>query len=542
MLILWTGRFAPAAALLIAALTLGAVASCSGKKTAVSSDERTLHLVEALEKERTQFCVENEEAYEMNTAGSAVAARYELSCSDDMLFVRSYLEAACAERGAKAPQHCGLLAVEKSERIVDAIMDIAALRDRPDWRAPEIDRSQGFPAPSGPTTVTARRGNIKVTLTLTSTLLRNQGTEMLEEARWTTKLLGQKLSGKYGVVLPAIRIDVNDVGEILNETKLHLIYRTHDGKLWRLGEWPPVADQKSIHLFAVPRAAKDWEVLKKGGTISLALEAEDPTDNYSIMFSNDGQRAAIEGFLETMPYEESVQSYMSIIAPEKPRDSLWRKLGDRLEQKTRDLLQKLDALSGTGEDLILAAAEGDVSRTAALLKTGVDPNATAVGGVTPLIAASGNGHDDVVTLLLKNGADLSYSDHNGATALIYAAQYGHDDVVRELLNNSGSRILNKKDAEGWTALMCAAERGHRNIVRRLIDKRARLNERQDRGATAIILAAAKGHAPIVRDLLDAGADPYLSTPEGTNALTAAAAYRHKDVVDILTERLAADLR
>jgi ankyrin repeat protein len=527
--------FLPATAALIL------IASCGGGKTSQSSDQRTLHLVEAQEKERMRFCVGNEQAVQATQADSATIDRYNLACSHDMFYVRSALEEACAKDSAGAPKLCSRLTSGNDDRLVETPMDIAAYRERPDWSAPDVDQSQDYPTISTQTTVAARRGNIKVTLTLTSVLLFNQGQEAMEAARWTTKILGQDLSGDHAVVLPAIQVDVNAVGKVLDESRLLLIYRTKDGKLWRLGEWSPVQDGKSVHLMAVPKAAKDWEMLQQGGAISLALEAEDPSDNYSVLFSTTGQRETVRAFLKAMPYTDRVMSYRALLAPEKSKEPIWRGVTDRLQQTTRRALRNLSALSGSGSDLIAAAVEGDAEMASALLNAGVDPDATDVNGATPLIVASANGHLDIVRLLLERGAGALVTDKSGATALMYAAERGHDKVVSELLRSGARRTINYKDSEGWTALMFASRMGRRNIVLSLIKEGASLNAQQDQGATAMILAAAKGHDDIVRDLYYAGADQYLSTPEGTTTLSAAAAYKHKNIASFLAEKLALDL-
>jgi len=68
---------------------------------------------------------------------------------------------------------------------------------------------------------------------------------------------------------------------------------------------------------------------------------------------------------------------------------------------------------------------------ALLLKHGVNPNAPAYSGYTPLHMAAWSGNARIVKRLLEKGADVKATDYSGLTPLHYASTRG---VARALLN------------------------------------------------------------------------------------------------------------
>jgi uncharacterized protein len=156
------------------------------------------------------------------------------------------------------------------------------------------------------------------------------------------------------------------------------------------------------------------------------------------------------------------------------------------------------------DDLVAAAAKGDLSRIRALLEAGVDVNLKVPSGATALIAASQAGQSDAVRLLLGAKADVNAAANDGSSALIWASQGGYADVVQALL--AGGPDVNAEDKQGRTALIGASYNGHLNVVKVLLAaKEIKPNAVTSTGASALEAATAGGHTEVRSLLVKAGA-------------------------------------
>ncbi len=79
-------------------------------------------------------------------------------------------------------------------------------------------------------------------------------------------------------------------------------------------------------------------------------------------------------------------------------------------------------------DLMLAAAHGDLVRARELIDYGVDVNAKSNIGTTALMYAARNNKMEVLKMLLEAGANPNIKSHGGRTALDYAVQHASDDI------------------------------------------------------------------------------------------------------------------
>ena len=186
------------------------------------------------------------------------------------------------------------------------------------------------------------------------------------------------------------------------------------------------------------------------------------------------------------------------------------------------------------DDLVAAAAKGDLPRIKALLEANTDVNMTVPSGATALIAASQAGQIDAVRLLLSAKADVDARVRDGRTALILASGRGHLDVVRLLL--SAKADVNAHADDGSTALMWASQGGHADVVQALIAGGADVNAEDKHGRTALIGASYNGYLDVVKALLAAkGIKPNAVTSTGATALEAAGAGGHADVRSLLVK-------
>jgi hypothetical protein len=152
------------------------------------------------------------------------------------------------------------------------------------------------------------------------------------------------------------------------------------------------------------------------------------------------------------------------------------------------------------DNLIVAAAHGDLAAVQAQLSHGVKVDTKASDGWTALIAAADGGHIDVVEALLAKHADINAKNKDGATALMRAAWGSHFDVAQVLIAKGAD--VNAKTSNGRTALMAASFRGNRDVMQALIDKGADINAKTSDGRTALDAALEGGHGE-VRALLGA---------------------------------------
>jgi uncharacterized protein len=155
--------------------------------------------------------------------------------------------------------------------------------------------------------------------------------------------------------------------------------------------------------------------------------------------------------------------------------------------------------------LIQAVKAKDVNAVRALLKSGIDVNATEGDGATALHWAVH--HDDaaMVDLLLRAHARVNVANDLGVTPLYLACTNRSGAMVEKLLNaeaDPNSKLLN-----GETALMNCARTGNAASVKALIAAGANVNAKEpEHDQTALMWAAAEKHPEAVQLLIQAGAD------------------------------------
>eukprot|EP00441_Pelagodinium_beii_P039507 CAMPEP_0197638586 /NCGR_PEP_ID=MMETSP1338-20131121/13475_1 /TAXON_ID=43686 ORGANISM="Pelagodinium beii, Strain RCC1491" /NCGR_SAMPLE_ID=MMETSP1338 /ASSEMBLY_ACC=CAM_ASM_000754 /LENGTH=655 /DNA_ID=CAMNT_0043211189 /DNA_START=34 /DNA_END=2001 /DNA_ORIENTATION=+ len=127
-----------------------------------------------------------------------------------------------------------------------------------------------------------------------------------------------------------------------------------------------------------------------------------------------------------------------------------------------DLLDASDENGNTA--LIYAASKGYRQCTAALLRSGADPDIPnqGGGGRTPLMEAAGGGHKDIVAAIRLSNATIDLVDVYGNTALHYAAYHGHLSVVHELLKGNPRKDI--QNTYGHTAASYASSNKHKAIA------------------------------------------------------------------------------
>jgi ankyrin repeat protein len=92
---------------------------------------------------------------------------------------------------------------------------------------------------------------------------------------------------------------------------------------------------------------------------------------------------------------------------------------------------------GKGEQLVVAASDGDIPSVRRLLDQKVSIESKALDGLTPLKAAAMQGRLDVVELLCSRGASINGGPNDDDTPLTIAAIHNHTEVAAFLLAHGG---------------------------------------------------------------------------------------------------------
>jgi len=208
--------------------------------------------------------------------------------------------------------------------------------------------------------------------------------------------------------------------------------------------------------------------------------------------------------------------------------------------------------------LVDAAEKRDSAAVSALLKQGVDVNATQADGatalhwaahwndvavakallaahaavnvandygVTPLFLAAGNGSAEMTRALVAAGADPKGRLPSGETVLMTAVRSGNFETVKVVLA-SGADPNVAQASKGQTALMWAATDQHVEIAKALIAAGADVRAHSKSGFTPLLFASREDSQELSELLLAAGADINESSADGSTPLLVATVRGH----------------
>jgi ankyrin repeat protein len=285
-------------------------------------------------------------------------------------------------------------------------------------------------------------------------------------------------------------------------------------------------------------------MLLLAGCLVAGQDAFNSLDNQLIVAAARGDTAAVQQLLQQGAHIEATDKWGST--------PLLQAVQNGKIEVVKLLLGKganIEAASGDGTSLILAAAAGNIEIVQVLLEKGANTGATDGSGDTALLKAVNRRDNNLVKLLLEKGANTQAKNRNGFMALYLAASGGNVEGVKLLLEkgakdsvdgmalhgaagNGQAEVVKlllehgantaARDRLGYTALLAAAEQNKANAVKQLLEGGAKLDARDDHGETALHLAAHRGSTAVVELLLDKGANIEVRANDGFTPLLCAA--------------------
>ena len=202
-----------------------------------------------------------------------------------------------------------------------------------------------------------------------------------------------------------------------------------------------------------------------------------------------------------------------------------------------------------------AAQRNELHLADLLIQAGANVDATTELGVTPLWIACENGSSAMVEKLLAAGAKANVIASTGVTALMVATNAGDEETVSALLTHGADANMQEK-SRGQTALMWAVAERHPAVVRLLVEHGADVTARtkigsllvnqgdlrygqsvsamvKTGGSTPLLFAARQGDVASLDLLVKAGANVNEAAPDGTSALVIAAHSANSEVAAYL---------
>ncbi|XP_067936875.1 E3 ubiquitin-protein ligase MIB1-like [Watersipora subatra] len=194
----------------------------------------------------------------------------------------------------------------------------------------------------------------------------------------------------------------------------------------------------------------------------------------------------------------------------------------------------VNAAGDINEELVKAAANGDISKVEELIQTqDADPNGVFVGH-TALQAAAQNGHADVVRVLVRNGCDLEIEDKDGDRAIHHAAFGDESSVIEQL--HAGGADLNARNKRRQTPLHIGVNKGHITVVKTLLELGCHASLQDGEGDTPLHDTISKKRDDMLSLLLDYNADVTISNNNGFNAIHHAALRGNPSAMKIILNK------
>ncbi|MEQ9115740.1 MAG: ankyrin repeat domain-containing protein [Rickettsiales bacterium] len=164
------------------------------------------------------------------------------------------------------------------------------------------------------------------------------------------------------------------------------------------------------------------------------------------------------------------------------------------------------------QDMLQAAAGGDIESVRNLLQSGACPNAVDNSGKTALHYAALNGNDLLTDILVESGANIEQGivqftdlgpEMTELTPVEQAAWNGQLHIIEKLVAYGAD--LDTCDELSNTLLMRAISFGHNALAAKLIELGADLNAKNFLGRTALHIAVEQTNRELTKLLIEKGA-------------------------------------
>ncbi|CAF0984861.1 unnamed protein product [Adineta steineri] len=208
------------------------------------------------------------------------------------------------------------------------------------------------------------------------------------------------------------------------------------------------------------------------------------------------------------------------------------------EERLNAMLKKLFDAQLTGdihEELVKAAANGDLKRVEDLLKRpNIDVNGIFAGH-TALQAAAQNGHKQIIHLLIKDNANLEIEDKDGDRAVHHAA-FGNEPEILELLAKAGAD-LNVRNKRRQTPLHIGVCKGHFDVCKILLSNGAHAGIQDSDGDTPLHDAISKRRDDLINILLENNADVGTCNNNGFNSIHHSALRGNSSAIELILSKI-----
>jgi ankyrin repeat protein len=210
-----------------------------------------------------------------------------------------------------------------------------------------------------------------------------------------------------------------------------------------------------------------------------------------------------------------------------------------IEEETRMLIEEGTRMpdQAARERWFVAAADGDRETVAALLRDGVDIDATNRQRRTAVLLAAMGGHYETVDLLVGAGADIDRQDETSFNPFLYGCITNDLRLVRMMV--AAGTDVDRLTRFGGVGLHPAAEKGHLELVRELLETtEVNVNHTNWVGWTPLLEAVilndgGRTQQEIVKLLLDHGANPGMTDKYGKTPRELADGLGYTEIAELL---------
>ncbi|HEY4255464.1 MAG TPA: ankyrin repeat domain-containing protein, partial [Chlamydiales bacterium] len=192
--------------------------------------------------------------------------------------------------------------------------------------------------------------------------------------------------------------------------------------------------------------------------------------------------------------------------------------------------QNKEKTSGDFASLLAAVNSGERADCEALLKKGINIEATDSNGRNILHHAALKGNLDIVQLFAANKTLLEAKDKYGHTPLLWTALNGEQTACEILLMMEADATATNADKKN--ALHLAGIAGRAEVVQLFATDKRLLEAKDAQGFTPLLSAAYFGHRKACEILRAAGANVKATDSNGQNVLHLAVATGRREVVEL----------